>query len=106
METLPEPSTAAVKRVSALVGQRPFHSVLSRSLFSLCFSESCTLFLLLMSQALELLDTRWVWDADFENRHVFMPLCMLVHAYSTGIFHCHCSLRQSLCSSRCRTALS
>ncbi|EPS96199.1 hypothetical protein FOMPIDRAFT_161929 [Fomitopsis schrenkii] len=58
METLPEPSTAAVKRVSALVGQRPFHSVLSRSLFSLCFSESCTLFLLLMSQALELLDTR------------------------------------------------
>ena len=60
LETLPEPSTAAVKRASALMGQRPFHSVLSRSLFALCFSESCTLFLLLMSQAFDLLDSRCV----------------------------------------------
>jgi hypothetical protein len=31
---------------------------LSKTLFSLCFSESCTLFLLLMCQALDALDTR------------------------------------------------
>ncbi|KZT66792.1 hypothetical protein DAEQUDRAFT_695181 [Daedalea quercina L-15889] len=58
LETLPEPSTAAVKRASSLAGHRPFHSVLARSLFALCFSESCTLFLLLICQALDLLDAR------------------------------------------------
>ncbi|KAH9929419.1 Abscisic acid G-protein coupled receptor-domain-containing protein [Fomitopsis serialis] len=58
LETLPEPSTATVKRASSLVGQRPFHSVLARSLFALCFSESCTLFLLLMCQAFDVLDPR------------------------------------------------
>lgn len=106
LETLPEPSTAAVKRTSALLGQRPFHSVLSRSLFALCFSESCTLFLLLMSQAFELLDSRWVRGTVREGRHVFTPLCMPVHVYSTGTSHWLCSLRLSSFSSRCHTASS
>lgn len=36
------------------------HSLLSKTLFSLCFSESCTLFLLLMCQALDVFNTRYV----------------------------------------------
>ncbi|GBE86872.1 hypothetical protein SCP_1001140 [Sparassis crispa] len=52
LTTLPGPSTAVV----AVASGRPLHSTLSRSLFSLCFSEICTLFLLLMCQGIDLLD--------------------------------------------------
>jgi hypothetical protein len=56
LDTLPPPS------VTPTSGRRSTndtsHSLLSKTLFSLCFSESCTLFLLLMCQALDALDTR------------------------------------------------
>src|SRR5216684_5354479 len=56
LDTLPPPS------VTLTPGRRStndtLHSLLSKVLFSLCFSESCTLFLLLMCQALDALDTR------------------------------------------------
>ncbi|PCH43230.1 hypothetical protein WOLCODRAFT_73912 [Wolfiporia cocos MD-104 SS10] len=58
LETLPTPSTSASSSTPVVSAKRPFHSVLSRTLFSLCFSESCMLFLLLMSQTLDALHSR------------------------------------------------
>ncbi len=58
LEVLPAPSSATT--VPAVSRKRPFHSALSRALFSLCFSESCTLFFLLICQALELFHPRCV----------------------------------------------
>ncbi|PIL25812.1 transporter [Ganoderma sinense ZZ0214-1] len=55
--TLPTPSSASFPPNGG-VRKRPFHSALSRALFSLCFTESCTLFLLLICQALELFHPR------------------------------------------------
>ncbi|KAH9851286.1 Abscisic acid G-protein coupled receptor-domain-containing protein, partial [Lenzites betulinus] len=56
LETLPtsatSPSTPSIGR------KRPFHSALSRALFSLCFSEACLLFLLLVCQAIDVLHPR------------------------------------------------
>ncbi|KAH9985916.1 Abscisic acid G-protein coupled receptor-domain-containing protein [Russula vinacea] len=56
LETLPSPS--ATPRPGRKLANDTSHSLLSKTLFSLCFSESCTLFLLLMCQALDALDTR------------------------------------------------
>ncbi|TFK90899.1 hypothetical protein K466DRAFT_596556 [Polyporus arcularius HHB13444] len=56
LEVLPTPSSATT--VPTVIRKRPFHSALSRALFSLCFSESCTLFFLLICQALELFHPR------------------------------------------------
>ncbi|KAI0279448.1 hypothetical protein BGY98DRAFT_430624 [Russula aff. rugulosa BPL654] len=47
--TLPSPSVTSKRRSR----NDTLHSLLSNDLFSLCFSESCTLFLLLMCQALD-----------------------------------------------------
>ncbi|KAM5533491.1 hypothetical protein V8D89_012828 [Ganoderma adspersum] len=57
LETLPTPSSASFPPSSG-VRKRPFHSALSRALFSLCFTESCILFFLLICQALELFHPR------------------------------------------------
>lgn len=56
LDTLPTPSTAGLSpKEHALAQQRrPLHSTISRAIFALCFSESLTLFALLMCQALEL----------------------------------------------------
>ncbi|KAI8996260.1 Abscisic acid G-protein coupled receptor-domain-containing protein [Trametes punicea] len=53
LEILPTPSASPA---STPMGsrKRPFHSALSRGLFSLCFSETCLLFLLLILQALDI----------------------------------------------------
>ena len=56
MEVLPTPSSATT--TPGFVRKRPLHSMLSRALFSLCFSESCALFLLLVCQALEIFNPR------------------------------------------------
>ncbi|EJF60185.1 hypothetical protein DICSQDRAFT_155930 [Dichomitus squalens LYAD-421 SS1] len=72
LETLPTPSSASA--IPTAVKKRPFHSVLSRALFSLCFSESCTLFLLLICQALEIFHPRvrlFNWEVS---------LCILIIA--------------------------
>ena len=55
LDTLPSPSATSTGR---RLTNDTSHSLLSKTLFSLCFSESCTLFLLLMCQALDVLDTR------------------------------------------------
>ncbi|KAF8256807.1 hypothetical protein EI94DRAFT_1762740 [Lactarius quietus] len=54
LDTLPQPSSAHARTFS----NNSFNSVLSKTLFSLCFSESCTLFILLMCQALDVFNTR------------------------------------------------
>ncbi|KAJ2985789.1 hypothetical protein NUW54_g10030 [Trametes sanguinea] len=67
LETLPTSSSVGAATTSNLPRKRPFHSALSRGLFSLCFSETCTLFLLLILQALDMFSpsliiyshTRW-----------------------------------------------
>jgi hypothetical protein len=56
LDTLPTPSATPTSGRKST--NDTSHSLLSKSLFSLCFSESCTLFLLLMCQALDALDAR------------------------------------------------
>ncbi|KAI0087512.1 Abscisic acid G-protein coupled receptor-domain-containing protein [Irpex rosettiformis] len=60
LQMLPTPSTTPQKPhdTSIISITRTFHSTLSRAVFSLCFSECCTLFLLLMLQALDVLHPR------------------------------------------------
>ncbi|KAI9454650.1 Abscisic acid G-protein coupled receptor-domain-containing protein [Lactarius psammicola] len=57
LDTLPQPTATQTTGRRTSSGSS-FNSVLSKTLFSLCFSESCTLFLLLMCQALDLFNTR------------------------------------------------
>lgn len=61
LDSLPttSPSSAASTKTHAHQAQkRTFHSILSRTLFSVSFSESCTLFSLLMLQGLDILHAR------------------------------------------------
>ncbi|KAI0633056.1 Abscisic acid G-protein coupled receptor-domain-containing protein [Trametes polyzona] len=51
LETLPTSATSPSTPTSPRT--RPLHSALSRALFSLCFSEACMLFLLLVCQAMD-----------------------------------------------------
>ncbi|CCM00850.1 uncharacterized protein FIBRA_02893 [Fibroporia radiculosa] len=69
--TLPLPSTS--ESASPEPPRRPFHSTLARGLFALCFSESCTLFVLLMCQALEILHAR----ARLINWNISLALLLL-----------------------------
>ncbi|KAI0830332.1 Abscisic acid G-protein coupled receptor-domain-containing protein [Trametes gibbosa] len=56
LEALP---TSATSPSTPTIGRkRPFHSALSRALFSLCFTETCILFLLLVCQAIDVLHPR------------------------------------------------
>ncbi len=59
LETLPTSATSPSTPAGAQ-RKRPFHSALSRALFSLCFSEACMLFLLLICQAMDISHTRYV----------------------------------------------
>ncbi|KAH9931624.1 Abscisic acid G-protein coupled receptor-domain-containing protein [Epithele typhae] len=52
LNTLPAPTTSP--NVVNTPRKRLFHSFLSRTLFSLCFSESCILFILLVCQGLDM----------------------------------------------------
>ncbi|KAH9067998.1 Abscisic acid G-protein coupled receptor-domain-containing protein [Lactarius deliciosus] len=56
LDTLPQPT--ATQASGRTTSGNSFNSLLSKTLFSLCFSESCTLFLLLMCQALDVFNTR------------------------------------------------
>lgn len=71
LDVLPVPSTAKDGPLLAHAGSSGVeakfrgrknwkHSSIARLCFSLCFSESCTLFLLFMCQELSLLNPRWV----------------------------------------------
>lgn len=54
---LPQPTTGSAKS-----GHEPrghFHSILARTVFSVCFEESVVLFTLLMFQGLDILDARY-----------------------------------------------
>ncbi|KAI0070211.1 hypothetical protein K474DRAFT_1713534 [Panus rudis PR-1116 ss-1] len=70
LDSLPTPSSSASATSKAhgmLTRKRTFHSTLSRTLFSITFTESCTLFILLMLQGLDILhpQTRllnWTWS--------------------------------------------
>ncbi|KAH9052197.1 Abscisic acid G-protein coupled receptor-domain-containing protein [Lactarius vividus] len=55
LDTLPQPT--ATQASGRTTSGYSFNSVLSKTLFSLCFSESCTLFLLLMCQSLDVFNT-------------------------------------------------
>ncbi|EJD04899.1 uncharacterized protein FOMMEDRAFT_132741 [Fomitiporia mediterranea MF3/22] len=57
LDTLPAPNTARDGPLLS-TSRTTSHSNIARLCFSLCFSESCTLFLLFMSQELNLLDSR------------------------------------------------
>src|SRR5260370_3325342 len=59
LDTLPQ-STATQTSGRRSSSNNSFNSVLSKTLFSLCFSETCTLFLLLMCQALDVFNTRHI----------------------------------------------
>ncbi|RPD63395.1 hypothetical protein L227DRAFT_497439 [Lentinus tigrinus ALCF2SS1-6] len=72
LELLPTPSSAST--TPTVLRKRPIHSALSRALFSLCFSESCTLFFLLICQGMEIFHPR-VRLLNWE-----VSLCILVIA--------------------------
>ncbi|GJE89102.1 abscisic acid G-protein coupled receptor-domain-containing protein [Phanerochaete sordida] len=57
LDALPTPSTAGLtpKEYALASRRRPLHSTISRATFALCLSESLTLFILLMCQALDVL---------------------------------------------------
>ncbi|CAL1698438.1 unnamed protein product [Somion occarium] len=57
LDSLPVTSPST-KNHAVHTRKRTFHSLLSRTLFSLSFSESCTLFILLMFQGLDILHAR------------------------------------------------
>ncbi|CAL1698439.1 unnamed protein product [Somion occarium] len=59
LDSLPVTSPST-KNHAVHTRKRTFHSLLSRTLFSLSFSESCTLFILLMFQGLDILHARLV----------------------------------------------
>ena len=58
---LPQPTAAGSKPGRELRGH--FHSTLARTVFSVCFGESITLFTLLMFQGLDILDVRYAYLA-------------------------------------------
>ncbi|OBZ74302.1 Golgi pH regulator [Grifola frondosa] len=102
VEMLPVPSSAAKVDISR---QRPFHSALSRGLFSLCFSESCTLFLLLIFQAVDVLHPRvrlFNWDVS-----LFLLICtiVLVIPLSYSLVLSHGSASSSVSQWRQHTSL-
>lgn len=74
LETLPThsvskaPISTSAANHGAASRNRIFHSFISRTLFALSFSESCTLFLLLMCQGLEIFHPKCVHDRAFTLR--------------------------------------
>lgn len=62
LETLPTPSTAGVasRENPFPPPKRALHSTFSRAIFALSFSESSMLFVLLMCQALDIFQSRYV----------------------------------------------
>jgi hypothetical protein len=58
LDTLPHPHAKPTSTSERRTSHDPSHSVLSKIIFSFCFSESCTLFLLLMCNASDTLNTR------------------------------------------------
>ena len=101
LDALPPPSASSTpKRRST---NDTSHSLLSKTLFSLCFSESCTLFLLLMCQALDVFNIRCV---EFFSPHVhsqaYAALVSLIGKYpsmlsrSISLFSYHCRYVWSL----------
>jgi hypothetical protein len=54
LDPLPQPSSARISQ------KTEFHSILARSLFSICLEESCVLFALLMCQGFGILEPRCV----------------------------------------------
>ncbi|KAI0315320.1 Abscisic acid G-protein coupled receptor-domain-containing protein [Amylostereum chailletii] len=54
LDVLPPPSAAPATPSHKIALDSSLHSVASRALFSICFSESCVLFVMLMCQALDI----------------------------------------------------
>lgn len=64
LDSLPTPASATKVNGSPKVKkQDSLHSILARSLFSASFSESCTMFLMLMAQGLAMFRARFVTSA-------------------------------------------
>ena len=77
LDALPPPSaTSTPERRST---NDTSHSLLSKTLFSLCFSESCTLFLLLMRQAFDAFNIRCA--------EIIIPHGPFLRAYSTRLLN-------------------
>lgn len=82
LDALPPPSaTSTPERRST---NDTSHSLLSKTLFSLCFSESCTLFLLLMCQAFDAFNIRCA--------ELITPHRPCLSAYSTRLLNWKISL--------------
>ncbi|KAF8268039.1 hypothetical protein EI94DRAFT_1728805 [Lactarius quietus] len=112
LDTLPQPSSAHARMFS----NNSFNSVLSKTLFSLCFSESCTLFILLMYQALDHRCIQYPYAstqfpnillhalAQYHYAYTCIAMCGLYHPiefrcvayiYRIKAFHVFCNLQRS-----------
>jgi hypothetical protein len=58
LDSLPRPNSTSKSTCERRSNSDSSHAALSKILFALCFSESCTLFLLLMCQASGILNTQ------------------------------------------------
>lgn len=69
LDALPTPSTAGItpKETRFAPRKRALHSTISRAIFALCFSESITLFVLLMCQALDFFHPRYAFSFVLEE---------------------------------------
>ncbi|KAI0297048.1 Abscisic acid G-protein coupled receptor-domain-containing protein [Multifurca ochricompacta] len=84
LDILPQP-TASPTSGRKSSGNDSFHSSLSKTLFALCFSESCVLFLLVMCQALNVFNTHTCllnWKISFYtlllNIVILIPVSLCV----------------------------
>lgn len=86
LDSLPAPNTQAKSHDVGVKGKKgSLHSVLARTAFSVCFSECCIMFLMLMAQGMDTFDPRCVYA--IENAHV-VCLQLLVLGYLIGRYRC------------------
>lgn len=71
LDGLPTPASAThVNDSPKFTRKKSLHSVLARSLFSACFSESCTMFLMLMAQGFAMFRAKFVTSSLNEGLKV------------------------------------
>ncbi|KDQ55997.1 hypothetical protein JAAARDRAFT_36792 [Jaapia argillacea MUCL 33604] len=91
LETLPTTSSSITKQHPPHQKKHPLHSTVSRAVFSISFSESCLLFILLMCQGLDIFTPRTRslnWNISLAllllTILVFVPLCLSLISTSSG----------------------
>ena len=90
LDSLPVPNSSS-SSLRPFVDDQPFlrkrittssvfkHSNIARISFSICFSESCTLFFLFMTQEIHILNTKYVKTKNTSNGTTGIPICININ---------------------------